>query len=41
MDDTISRQAAIDDFDGVKVDEEYCTEYDIGYLDLLFRRNEK
>ena len=33
MDDTISRQAAIDAFDGVKVDEENCTEYDIGYND--------
>lgn len=31
--DTISRQAAIDAFDGVKVDEEWCTEYDIGYND--------
>ena len=31
--DTISRQAAIDAFDGVKVDEENCTEYDIGYND--------
>lgn len=31
--DTISRQEAIDAFDGVKVDEEYCTEYDIGYND--------
>ena len=33
MDDLISRQAAIDAFDGVKVDEENCTEYDIGYND--------
>ena len=33
MDDTISRQAAIDAFDGVKVDAENCTEYDIGYND--------
>ena len=32
-DDCISRQAAIDAFDGVKVDEENCTEYDIGYND--------
>ena len=32
-DDTISRQAAIDALDGVKVDEENCTEYDIGYND--------
>lgn len=31
--DNISRQAAIDAFDGVKVDEEHCTEYDIGYND--------
>ena len=31
--DNISRQAAIDAFDGVKVDEENCTEYDIGYND--------
>ena len=31
--ETISRQAAIDAFDGVKVDEENCTEYDIGYND--------
>ena len=31
--DTISRQEAIDAFDGVKVDEENCTEYDIGYND--------
>ena len=29
----ISRQAAIDALDGVKVDEENCTEYDIGYND--------
>ena len=29
----IDRQAAIDAFDGVKVDEECCTEYDIGYND--------
>lgn len=33
MDDTISRKAAIEAFDGVKVDEENCTEYDIGYND--------
>ena len=33
MSDLISRQAAIDSFDGVKVDEENCTEYDIGYND--------
>ena len=33
MDDLISRQVAIDAFDGVKVDEENCTEYDIGYND--------
>ena len=33
MDDLISRQAAIDAFDGVKVDEGWCTEYDIGYND--------
>ena len=33
MDDLISRQQAIDAFDGVKVDEENCTEYDIGYND--------
>lgn len=32
-DDSISRQVAIDDFDGIKVDEEYCTEYDIGFND--------
>ena len=32
-DDTISRQEAIDALDGVKVDEENCTEYDIGYND--------
>ena len=31
--DLISRKAAIDAFDGVKVDEENCTEYDIGYND--------
>ena len=31
--DLIERQAAIDAFDGVKVDEENCTEYDIGYND--------
>ena len=31
--DCISRQVAIDAFDGVKVDEENCTEYDIGYND--------
>lgn len=29
----LSRQAAIDAFDGVKVDEGRCTEYDIGYND--------
>lgn len=33
MTDLISRQAVVDVFDGVKVDEEYCTEYDIGYND--------
>ena len=33
MTDLISRQAAIEEFDGVKVNEEYCTEYDIGYND--------
>lgn len=33
MDDYISRQAAIDAFDGVKVDEGRCTEYDTGYND--------
>ena len=33
MNDLIERQAAIDAFDGVKVDEENCTEYDIGYND--------
>ena len=33
MKDLIERQAAIDAFDGVKVDEENCTEYDIGYND--------
>ena len=33
MDRLISLQAAIDAFDGVKVDEEDCTEYDIGYND--------
>ena len=32
-DDTISRRAAIDAFDGAKVDEGWCTEYDIGYND--------
>ena len=32
-DDTISRLAAIDALDGVKVNEEYCPEYDIGYND--------
>ena len=32
-DDTISRQAAIDAFDGAKVDDGWCTEYDIGYND--------
>lgn len=31
--DLISRQEAINEFDGAKVDEEYCTEYDIGYND--------
>lgn len=31
--DLISRQAAIDAFNGVKVDEGWCTEYDIGYND--------
>ena len=31
--DTIYRQAALDKFEGVKVNEEYCTEYDIGYND--------
>lgn len=31
--DLISRQAAIDAFDGAKVDEGWCTEYDIGYND--------
>lgn len=31
--DTIYRQAAIDAFDGIKVDEIDCTEYDIGYND--------
>ena len=31
--DTISRQDAIDAFDGTKVDETDCTEYDIGYND--------
>lgn len=31
--DLISRTDAIDAFDGVKVDEENCTEYDIGYND--------
>ena len=29
----ISREAAIHEFDGVKVSEENCTEYDIGYND--------
>ena len=33
MDDLISRQAAIDEFDGVKVDEKICNEYDIGFND--------
>ena len=33
MNDYISRKTAIDEFDGVKVDEENCTEYDIGYND--------
>ena len=33
MSDLISRQAAIDALDGVKVDEGWCTEYDIGYND--------
>ena len=33
MNDLISRQEAIDMFDGAKVDEGYCTEYDIGYND--------
>ena len=33
MGDLISRQAAIDAFDGAKVDEGWCTEYDIGYND--------
>ena len=32
-DDTISRQAAINAFDGTKFDETYCTEYAIGYND--------
>lgn len=31
--DCISRQTAIDELDGTKVDEEDCTEYDIGYND--------
>lgn len=31
--DLISRQAAIDGFYNVKVHEEYCTEYDVGYND--------
>lgn len=31
--DLIDRQAAIETFDGAKVDEENCTEYDIGYND--------
>lgn len=29
----IDRQAALDEFDGVKVNEENCTEYDIGWND--------
>lgn len=33
MQDLIDRQAAIDAFDGTKVDEEYCNEYDNGYND--------
>ena len=33
MDDLISRQVAIDAFVGVKVDEECCSEYEIGYND--------
>lgn len=33
MSDLISRREAIDAFDGVKVDEECCTEYDFGYND--------
>ena len=33
MDDYISRKTAIDEFYGVKVDEENCIEYDIGYND--------
>lgn len=33
MSDLIDRQAAIDEFDGVKVDEENCNEYDIGFND--------
>ena len=32
-DDLVRRQAAIDALDGVKVDEGYCTEYEIGYND--------
>ena len=33
MSDLIDRQAAIEAFDSVKVNEENCTEYDIGYND--------
>ncbi len=33
MDDLINRAAAVEALDGAKVDEEYCTEYDIGYND--------
>ena len=33
MADLIDRQAAIDALDGTKVDEENCTEYEIGYND--------
>ena len=33
MNDLISRQAALDEFDGVKFDEAYCTEYEVGYND--------
>lgn len=33
MDDLISRQDAIEEFYGVKFDEGYCTEYEIGYND--------
>lgn len=33
MSDLINRAAAIEALDGAKVDEEYCTEYDIGYND--------